>query len=1261
MSGETQRRVRAAERAKGEEEGVFGRFRASTGQSVQLPWEGLAWLSGTRAPDMDVDEEAPDVGELDPARKLAAQMVMGEPSQWEQSRSTDLKTPQGRRQHDVLKWLVKSDPNWEGFRETASKRFSDNAGGDDAYWTYVTQRYREKLKDVVGLDVKRLGDEAAIQTAFTLLPATRIAAGAGAVAAGRGAGRAGQVARSALGVADDATLPAFREVFKAGARDAGQVEALRAFAGVGNEAARLAAAHPRTALALGAPLAGGTASSLAGEGFAPGAKAGGAVSLGVAGLGAAQALKGAPGALGAVGRAAAKPNQWIDDAAGGLSKAASTPLQSPLYHLTGGQTGARSLPKPTEIMTREGTMRALRDGIIPPSYEALIRAHGLGKGAYPARLTSMVAGSVVGGIYAGEEGAIAGAAAGLVAPSFLNKRAIDPLSRLTGGQASSPIPVRAPALMGLAGAAAGGSGRLEPMFDFMEEPPDRTTQAILGGVGGAGAMMLGYRRLFGADGKRLTEMLYNPVSGDYKDKVAWVAGNLFPQTYYRDNPDFAKHLFPKIDPADLAREEGMLRFHREVQEALGDKINDPEFIRKLPEYVKMTTRGGAFKPELLSQGDEAFTAAQRLRLMLDRVWDEMAETDPNLTGKHLEWYFPTQVDEVAVLKQMKGVDRRFGDMQTLKSLRSSLDRLEDVPIGKVPVRSPLLKTAEHYTDARALLLYEPKRFFEMLRNDELMTSFDDVAKRLGTHGKEQLDLLEKAATYADGKAYVGSVLKILSPGHATKGKGLFGTVLERAELPEEIINPFLKERVGSGLPMVDDPLEVLDRYFYRHLTKKHFEPLVKASDEWLQVGEDIKDLQRQINKGLANGDNVDDLAGSLARLNQRVEGIPRKGLMELDEALAGKLNAQEIAGRIIRTHMGQPTYQANKFEDILYGVLHPIQARAGARHLASAQYLGGLGWNVASGVRGFWQGLLGATAMGGGRMRTAMRDVARNPEFYAKRLEDAGAWTSPMEEVFNRARALHSGGSGKRLWDEAVDSGLALHQWADKRARMWSFAGFERWAIEEYDDIVRLGHKHDIFQAFREPEARRLAQEAAELPREKFGLLMGKEGSNLTNWVYGYRGSPLITRGTLAPFTVFSTWPANYIGLMSHWLKSDKMAPRLLNLGLGAAIVDKLAYEELGLARLTGLTGAGDRHGEGIGQVLPLDPITSGLPGVSAPIPSAIGKATFGAYTPEQSTRALLRAATLPARPVLKAKDVLTGDDGEAAAAASGYGSLRRR
>lgn len=394
-------------------------------------------------------------------------------------------------------------------------------------------------------------------------------------------------------------------------------------------------------------------------------------------------------------------------------------------------------------------------------------------------------------------------------------------------------------------------------------------------------------------------------------------------------------------------------------------------------------------------------------------------------------------------------------------------------------------------------------------------------------------------------------------------------------------------------------------------------------------------------------------AGTAAPPNLPVPHEAR--LKPLHDALVGNdlPRLSRIARKLVNSRLGVPSETDAWIEDAIFNFMrrNPAKYREATRLVLDMQYSGALGLNPAKAARNSFQSLLTATGVGPGHMAMGMREVARREKTITAMAEKYGALKSPSIDAFNTAKITgHT--PMRRMWNHYVKSAFELFHAADRRNRLWAFAAGQRRALIEYDEIVAKGADAPALQIFRPEQRQRFAAWAADpsITRDELAGRYGAALSDLTQWVYGKRGSPLATRNVLgANLGIFTSWPANYISLMYEWAANGQIG-KIINLSLGAAILDRVG-EEAGVGRMTGFTS----DQEGVLKVLPTGPIPDRMPGVGSPtmelIPQAarLGKEAFKGLTGGEPDFNPYRyhSLTLPAQPLIRLGQAGLADDPE--------------
>lgn len=812
------------------------------------------------------------------------------------------------------------------------------------------------------------------------------------------------------------------------------------------------------------------------------------------------------------------------------------------------------------------------------------------------------------------------------------------LGAMYGGMEYGPLG----ALVG--GLTAGATAKLAP----------KAPGAVLGGVGGAlagaslneedpfmGALMLGTAGAAGGFGaQKGLRHATNPhtlyaggdiVHGDLKPMAAFIA-HFVPEADLRRISRFAEQLYPALDEADRMFDASTARMRDEFVEAVGgvEVLNDVERMKRLTDLSRKLGRavddGGA--PigkeviELSPLGNasaEDISKAYAMRRVIDGWFDDAVNAGLMKPEQYLAGYVPRVLDEAALWKALPETLQNRGDVRTLDAyMRTLFDSLDS--------RGAI----QGYDSAVDLFIENPGEFLRRVDGGELGFSADDLKKILG--GDMNYQRLRTVAEFAhEYKVRPSTLMKILRGGPKSGDAGIMvGGVIKNDWIPKELLDEFGLARTGADLPVIEHMPTVIEKYIMRTQRRRYYDPLVRAwnsVDEAGQLTEELSD----------------------PRLQALHEGLVK------DKAV----NLSKIARKLINSRLGVPSATDVLIEDAISTLpgMNPAKARAAARIVLDMQYSGALGFNAGAATRGLFQGLLGATAQGAKDYAYGMREVARRPEFYEQLAGKYGALRDPMQEAFDVARVIGDT-PFKRGWNMYVESAFEMFHAADRRVRLWAFATGYRRAMLSQDEIAKVGASHEALSAMRPEQKERFASFARSLDKEEFAGRYGTAMSDLTNWIYGNRGSPLAARSMIgANAMIFKTWPANYLSLMYQW-GADGQIQKILNMSLAAAILERAANEG-GVGRLTGLTAPM----EGPGSAIPAGPMPQGGSDLVPPLaqavlgemPATAGKVLRGVATNplspgEWGVRAYENNASLmPVRPAYRAYRSMTADDPEVA------------
>lgn len=816
-------------------------------------------------------------------------------------------------------------------------------------------------------------------------------------------------------------------------------------------------------------------------------------------------------------------------------------------------------------------VKAIDGAVDFPSYGELAARAGITPEVAPAWAATAGGGALWGAISSGgEAGAIgAGAALGAALPGVLSR----------------PGALRQAAVGALAGYSA---GRLTNRMTGTEDAD--TYGAWIGALGGVGAGALW--KAFGAP-SFMRDLIWKST-GDLNG-VGRVLVRYLPQADVANIVAGSPH--PEV-AAELARtwqlrdtqlklaDESRQRMYQRVMEAVGDKANDYEWRKNVLRPALQATGRGAQSVDywqLLGKDPSdpemkrAMDAARGVRLALDDWFNELTEAGIIKPSDYIDHYIPLVLDKPKFWKM-------FTDLPEGKNLMSPahaatlhtafFDSLGDF-------HQPITIAGKQYNGMRALLYDNPDMFFQNISRKADGWYFTPTGDRLKYLDDTRIRELESVRLVSKAVGvHPGTAINILR-NYEEPQFTLLGSRLSPERLPENLLLPHALERAGSNLPFVDDPLDSIVRYVEKSARKMYLEPLVKSMEVELPNGRKIKTTPL-----------LQSLDDTLRR--QHAEGL-RNFIVE-----------------DLRNLMGMPKkegdgWSVERFLEDFAFKLHPDapgQGRIASRMILESHYLGALGFAPGKAIRNLWGGLLTSTHLGGDYFSSGLVEFHRAPEKYTKMAAEFGALRNFAPEITELARLNEASTFGK-VWKKFSSSGLKMFRDADDFMRSRSFtAGYMKAAAER---------EATTFEGFRKSVAGRLEALQAEAIRKgtpeawhRFAGEFGARTADLTQWVYGKEGAPLAFQGPGGAIAgAFLQWPINYASLLTNWMAQGQHR-KIVNMTLAASIIDRLARDELGINRFTGLSGQGQNSSSGFDIPSPFSVATiAPQEAISAPIAAA--------------------------------------------------------
>ena len=799
----------------------------------------------------------------------------------------------------------------------------------------------------------------------------------------------------------------------------------------------------------------------------------------------------------------------------------------------------------------------------------------LGAGNYPGM--SALGGAVGAGLVGAmdetdpEEKALLNAAIGLAIPAtakYLTKIPFPGLGRI--GLSLAPTAV------GAIGGAIAGNTIAPP-----EEDETFLGQAVKGALGGAvlGTAAMGGARALGVGAKSL---LYDP-SGEFHAAGGFLA-RLVPLDVLRNlkNPATGTPLFAHpIGLLQTARDNGVMEVHQETQkiaEVLGaipaSKRTSPEFRSDLFKAMRATGAKGAVKnpAALFGVDDDALNLASHLRGEFDRLFWEKVDRGDLKPEQYIEGYVPRMIDMKEFRRSLEG--RFLRSPTSVQRFRASLpDEFLSSPAAQAIAEDPA-----------NLALFNRDQLPQHFGPREAQ-ALQQVFRKAGEYNIEPRSVLEILSSRKPIEAEDVNLLAALR-----------GAVREEAP-PENVFDATLLERRKTKLPLLDDPLRAYLRDVERNARKRNFGPLIEPVKDpvtgEVTVLSPIQAALKQIGPKFPEHQKV------LVDVTKSVMGYPRP----IDEAM------DTIAETI--------------FKD-------PDSWRAGSRMLKDLTYAGALGLKPAAAVRNLFSYMMTGSALGKDDAISGALVAQKDWNFWREQATQNGSLANEFADELDEIREVLPGTLGmmSEKSREFAQTMLKMQHFTEEKFRTWTNTSAMLKVLRE------RGNFDPSYLRGVDAEAVKKALTVAQKTNTNeawwdVARLVGKKTTDLVAWRYGPAGQGVIPQGrTTKLFTMFSSWPLNYASLLLHW-GSEGRVQHIVNMGVAAALVDKMALEGLGLTRATGLTSMGEGRENDVFNAIPSGPLDTSL----APIPRALigaGQAAVGALSQDrgafrEGTRAVTR------------------------------------
>lgn len=285
-------------------------------------------------------------------------------------------------------------------------------------------------------------------------------------------------------------------------------------------------------------------------------------------------------------------------------------------------------------------------------------------------------------------------------------------------------------------------------------------------------------------------------------------------------------------------------------------------------------------------------------------------------------------------------------------------------------------------------------------------------------------------------------------------------------------------------------------------------------------------------------------------------------------------------------------------------------------------YSGALGMaKVGTLVRNLATQFLAVPALGRSAIENGMLAVARDPEKWHRIAVEDGLLTRELTDDLAVAQHARPFGFNLGYFSEKIrdmsHATLSMMHSSEERLKTWLHTS----TIQE---VHRLGKEFD--PSYLRPMDSKIAREMMEKAKtpeemENVSRWIGKKTTELIAWRYGPTGvGPMAAGKTTKLFTMFTSWPMNYASLLRYWASSGRVQ-QIINTGVTVALLDKLAHDQLGITRLTGLSPEGESRPPLYPGGLPTGPLETSLP----PVPQLGASLLFG--SPREKAQSLRRNA----------------------------------
>lgn len=740
------------------------------------------------------------------------------------------------------------------------------------------------------------------------------------------------------------------------------------------------------------------------------------------------------------------------------------------------------------------------------------------------------------------------------------------------------------AMAGVVG-GAGVRAMIDAMFGPPEEPREGTVfeRALHDAMIGSGVAMSASVAKSLMGGGLGTKLLYKP-SGDF-NPLGDIIYHLLPLEHTRNlkNPLTGEHLMgPGVGMTQDAQEALYAAIHArsaevaDTMKAAGiprEKLDSEAFQDQLFRAMRKTGAGGMVKPgdipAMLKLDDDALALAGPLRAHFDDMFLRKIDRGEMTWDQYIHGYVPKMLDPNAFRAEFKDYRVLLAPSSVHDLQRKGIFDLQ-TPKGKNRITDP----AELVREVKAGNIRGsnpdlPKQFTE--DDARMLLRVDEVSRRFRINRRSTVEILRQGQSMVDEPVSIARQMRRLATG--------------KAEDPGEPFDPFSERRKRTRIPYETNPVKILLRSIVKDARKEFYGPLTTP----------IKNAEGKIIQE--------------SPLQQAIDNIGR-----------GYPEHQKLLADIAKSVMGYPSKWDEKWESWGESFFkNPQTAPILVRIAKDLTYAGALGWKISTGIRNLFSYMMTGSALGLEDAIQGQIHAQKNWDFWMKEAVNNRALSNEILDELDFARDIPQGNLGKisetaRYYTEAM---LSIQKFTEEKFRTWTNTAAMLKVLRERGNF-NPSYLRDLDAA----KAKDLiAKASTEEEWWDVARFIGKKTTDLVAWKYGPGGTgPSLQGKTNKLFTMFTSWPLNYASLLQHWAAQGR-TQHILNMGVAAAILDKIAIEKFGYTRLTGLSAQGESREQDVFMGMPAGPFDFGVP----PIPRALwgaGKGFVGSFSQDPAIAA---------------------------------------